>query len=117
MATRRAYLVEWGIAWMQPDQYILIGNRHEWGGEVPFGIDSVARRQHVYVIGQTGAGKSTLLKNLIIQDVHAGRGVGLIDPHGDLALDILDHIPTHRTNDVIYFDPASNASLGINLFR
>ena len=44
------------------------------------------RAQHLYVVGKTGLGKSTLLRNLILQDLYAGRGVGLLDPHGDLAL-------------------------------
>ncbi len=102
---------------MEPDENIIIGHRHEWGGEIPFGVDSAARRQHVYIIGQTGSGKSTLLRNLIIQDIAAGRGIGLIDPHGDLASEILDYIPAGRTNDVVHFNPASKDSLGINLFR
>ncbi len=84
---------------------------------MPFGIDVPARRQHVYVIGQTGAGKSTLLRNLILQDIEDGRGVALIDPHGDLAADILEQIPPCRTNDVVYFDPAAPDPLAINLFR
>ena len=96
---------------------VYIGHRHEWGGDVPFSIDTPARRQHVYVIGQTGAGKSTLLRNLILQDIEDGRGVALIDPHGDLAADILEHIPPRRTGDVVYFDPSSPDPLAINLFR
>jgi len=99
------------------DEHIFVGHRHEWGGETPFGLDVPERRQHVYVIGQTGAGKSTLLRNLILQDIEAGRGVGVIDPHGDLALDILDHIPAWRTNEVVYFDPSAKDPLAINLFR
>ena len=62
-----------------------MGHRHEWGGDYPFGLKPHERRQHLYVIGQTGTGKSTLLQNLILQDIEAGRGVALIDPHGDLA--------------------------------
>jgi len=102
---------------MEQGDQIFIGHRHEWGGETPFAIDVPARRQHVYVIGQTGAGKSTLLRNLILQDIEDGRGVGLIDPHGDLALDVLDHIPPWRTDDVVYFDASSRDPLAINLFR
>lgn len=102
---------------MEQDNQVFIGHRHEWGGETPFGIDVPARRQHVYVIGQTGAGKSTLLRNLILQDIDAGRGVALIDPHGDLAAEILEHIPPRRTGDVVYFDPASPDPMAINLFR
>jgi hypothetical protein len=96
---------------------VYVGLRHEWGGEKPFALGVHERRQHVYVIGQTGAGKSTLLRNLIIQDIEAGRGVALIDPHGDLASDVLEQIPPWRTNDVVYFDPASRDPLALNLFR
>ena len=71
----------------------------------------------MYIIGQTGSGKSTLIRNLILQDIEDGRGVALIDPHGDLAADILEHIPPRRTNDVVYFDPADPHPLAINLFR
>jgi energy-coupling factor transporter ATP-binding protein EcfA2 len=94
-----------------------MGKRHEWGGDLPFGLEPHERRQHLYVIGQTGTGKSTLLRNLILQDIEAGRGVGLIDPHGDLAHDILDHIPPWRTDDIVYFDPSAPDPLAINLFR
>lgn len=87
------------------DSFVYIGNRTIWGGETPFGFSPDDRRQHCYVIGKTGTGKSTLLKNLILQDIHAGRGVGLIDPHGDLAQDILDHYPPSRADDLVYFHP------------
>jgi uncharacterized protein DUF87 len=96
---------------------VYVGLRHEYGGEKPFSIGLSERRQHVYAIGQTGAGKSTLLRNLIMQDIEAGRGVALIDPHGDLASDVLEQIPPWRTSDVVYFDPASRDPLSINLFR
>src|SRR5947207_2995889 len=102
---------------MEQEDHIFIGHRHQWGGEIPFSIGVSNRRQHVYVIGQTGAGKSTLLRNLILQDIEAGRGVALLDPHGDLAADVLDHIPTWRTGDVVYFDPSEPDPLAINLFR
>ncbi len=87
------------------DDMAYIGKRQVWGGEQPFGFSPDDRRQHCYVIGKTGTGKSTLLKNLILQDIHAGRGVGLIDPHGDLAQDILDHFPPSRADDLVYFHP------------
>ncbi len=95
-----------------------IGNRKIWGGEKPFGISTVDRRQHLYVIGKTGTGKTTLLRNLISQDIERGRGVGVIDPHGDLAEEILDSIPKWRANDVLYFNPAdSDFPVGFNLLQ
>lgn len=69
-----------------------------------FAIRADDRRRHLAVVGKTGMGKSTLLENLVVSDVIAGRGVGLIDPHGDLAEAILDQVPGPRTNDVIVFD-------------
>ncbi|MFH1233489.1 MAG: type IV secretion system DNA-binding domain-containing protein [Patescibacteria group bacterium] len=71
-----------------------------------FGIKSDDRRRHMYLIGKTGMGKSTVLENMIINDIKAGRGVVVVDPHGDLAEKVIDFIPDNRVNDVIYFNPA-----------
>lgn len=97
---------------------IIIGTREIWGGDNPFGLSPADRRQHLYVIGKTGTGKTTLLRNLIVQDVLAGRGVGVLDPHGDLAQELLDLIPPWRTDDVAYFNPADEKSIiGLNLLQ
>lgn len=73
------------------------------------------RRRHLYVIGQTGTGKSTLLLNLIRQDLAAGEGLALLDPHGDLALAALEYVPSRRTNDLVYLDPADTGRpIGFN---
>ena len=96
---------------------VLFGHRHDFGGARLFGLGVSERRQHLYIIGQTGSGKSTLIRNAILQDIEAGRGVGIIDPHGDLAQEILDHIPTWRTDDVVYFDPSAPDALSINFFK
>src|SRR5438477_1013882 len=64
------------------------------------------RRRHLYIVGQTGTGKSTLLLNLIAQDLAAGQGLALLDPHGDLAEAVLLHVPRDRTNDLVYLNPA-----------
>jgi hypothetical protein len=70
-----------------------------------FGIRKKDRRSHIYAIGKTGTGKSTLLKNMLIEDIRRGEGLALIDPHGDLAEDILHCVPEERMEDVIYFNP------------
>jgi hypothetical protein len=62
------------------------------------------RERHLYIVGKSGSGKSTFLYNLAVGDILAGEGVAVIDPHGDLALDILDAIPRSRINDVCYLD-------------
>jgi hypothetical protein len=69
-----------------------------------FGILPDDRRRHVAILGKTGMGKSTLLYNLLVSDIHVGRGVALIDPHGDLADALLQAVPPRRTNDVVLFD-------------
>jgi hypothetical protein len=69
-------------------------------------ISPETRRKHVAIFGATGTGKSTLLRNMIAWDISAGAGVSVLDPHGQLVEDILDHhIPRSRTDDVIYFNP------------
>lgn len=95
-----------------------IGTRREWDREQPFGLSAADRRHHLYVIGKTGSGKTTLLRNLILQDIEAGRGVGIIDPHGDLAEELLDFIPPRRTDHVLYFNPADvDHPIGFNPFQ
>ncbi|MFA6038787.1 MAG: type IV secretion system DNA-binding domain-containing protein [Candidatus Peribacteraceae bacterium] len=76
------------------------------GERKKFGIRTDDRRRHMYIIGKTGMGKSVLLENMIRSDILAGKGVAVIDPHGDLVDAALRFIPSGRTNDVILFDPA-----------
>jgi len=71
-----------------------------------FGIKEKNRRGHMYIIGKTGTGKSTLIENMVASDIKAGNGLALIDPHGDLAEDILRLVPKRRIDEVIYFNPA-----------
>ncbi len=85
-----------------------LGSTNFRGTDTPFWLMPEDRRRHVYVIGKTGMGKSTLLENMIFDDINKWRGVGLVDPHGDLAEAILAFIPKHRTNDVILFDPSDS---------
>ena len=73
------------------------------------------RRRHLYIVGQTGTGKSTLLLNLIREDMLSGEGVALLDPHGDLAEAVLQHVPKHRTNEFVYLNPAdTDRPIGFN---
>ena len=97
---------------------IALGTRTFWVADDPqlFFLEPAQRRQHLYVVGKTGLGKTTLLRNMILQDLWNGSGVGLLDPHGDLAEEILDMIPSERTEEVLYFDPGDlSYPVGLNL--
>lgn len=83
-----------------------------------FGIKTDDRRRHMYVLGKTGMGKTTLLENLILSDIIAGHGCCYIDPHGDTAEKLIDFIPSHRINDVVYFNPSDTAyPMGFNILE
>ncbi|NOS67724.1 MAG: type IV secretion system DNA-binding domain-containing protein, partial [Candidatus Peribacteraceae bacterium] len=90
----------------QNDDLTVLGEAVFRGHRTKFGIKTDDRRRHIYTIGKTGMGKSTLLENMIYSDIISGKGVALIDPHGDLVEAVLRFIPKERTNDVILFDPA-----------
>ncbi|MDO8460867.1 MAG: type IV secretion system DNA-binding domain-containing protein [bacterium] len=76
------------------------------------------RRRHMYIIGKTGTGKTEFLKNMIMQDIKAGEGVAVVDPHGDLIDDILLLIPPNRAEDVILFDPSdTQRPMGLNMLE
>ena len=95
---------------------LLLGtNEHD--GELRHVSLSVEERlRHTYVIGASGTGKSTLLLSMVAQDIEAGHGFAVLDPHGDLIEDILARIPPERVGDVILFDPADEAfPVGFNI--
>ena len=101
---------------MKDEPNIIIGERSGWGKPQRFGISTEDQRQHLYIIGKTGSGKTTLLRNLILQHIALNHGVGLIDPHGDLAEEILHHVPPRRANHFCYFNPGDlEYPLGLNL--
>jgi hypothetical protein len=88
------------------DDLTILGEAVFRGQRHTFGIRTDDRRRHIYTIGKTGMGKSTVLENMVYSDIHSGKGLAVIDPHGDLIDDILKFIPKERTNDVILFDPS-----------
>jgi len=101
---------------MNDQPHITIGERHGWGDPQPFGIATIDERQHIYIIGKTGSGKTTLLRNMILQHIALGHGVGVIDPHGDLAEELLNHIPPTRADHLVYFNPGDlEFPIGLNV--
>ncbi len=83
-----------------------------------FGIKVNDRRRHFYVIGKTGMGKTVMISNMLIQDILNGEGVAFIDPHGDAAEALLEHIPEDRIKDVVYFNPSDlDYPIGFNIME
>ena len=97
---------------------ILIGDNYHHETITPIGLTEEERERHMYIIGGTGNGKTTMLFYEILQDIRAGNGVAVLDPHGDLAERILQYIPEERINDVIYLNPDDLAyPIGMNLLE
>lgn len=86
--------------------------------ELPVRLSVESRSQHLWLLGKTGVGKTTLIEQMALQDIYAGRGVIVIDPHGDLIRDLAGRIPRERIEDVILFDPADTEyPVGLNLLE
>lgn len=88
-----------------PEKITFFAKTHTRGQEVPFGIKAQDRQRHMYVIGKTGMGKSTLLENMAAQDIINGEGMCFMDPHGSAIETLLEYVPEHRIDDVVYFAP------------
>ncbi|MFW6053910.1 MAG: type IV secretory system conjugative DNA transfer family protein, partial [Persicimonas sp.] len=78
-------------------------SRHQ-GRRRRVGLEAEDRFRHTYLLGQTGTGKSTLMANMILQDLRRGRGVAVLDPHGNLVESVLERMPEERSGDVVLFD-------------
>lgn len=88
------------------------------GISTPIGLSTAERERHIFITGGTGNGKTTLLKFAIVQDIQSGKGVAVIDPHGDMAESLLGYVPKERLNDVIYFNPDDlTHPIGLNLLE
>ena len=95
-----------------------IGETSYRGEHRPVFVSEDDRRRHLYSIGQTGTGKTTFMKNMILDDIQKGKGVAVLDPHGDLIDDILSLMPESRFDDVIVFDPGDlERPLGLNMLE
>lgn len=101
-----------------PKEGAILGKNLYRGLEAVIRLQKDDRRRHLYVVGQTGTGKSVFLRNMIIQDIKEGHGVGVLDPHGDLVESILGLVPQERAEDVVVLDPADlERSLGLNMLE
>lgn len=81
-------------------------------------MDEQDRRRHVYIIGTTGVGKSNLMYHMALQDIEMGRGVGVVDPHGDFVEYLLENMPAERYEDVVVFDPSQTEHpIGLNMLE
>lgn len=103
---------------MLPQDGVLIGENVFRNETRKVHISDEDRRRHVYVIGQTGTGKSNMITGMAASDIQEGKGVAVIDPHGDLIDSILGLLPKSRMNDVIVFDPGDlERPLGLNMLE
>jgi len=101
-----------------PTSGVVLGHNLFRGQDQQIRLQAVDRRRHTYIIGMTGSGKSVLMTNLAIQDIAAGHGVGVIDPHGTMVEDILAHIPESRLHDVVLFDAGDvDRPMGLNMLE
>ncbi len=107
-----------GMADAPPEERLFIGENHYLGFAQKVFLSQSDRRQHTYVVGQTGTGKTTLIKSMILGDMWTGRGVGVIDPHGDLFEELLRNIPPRRLHDVVIVDPSdTDFPVGFNMLE
>jgi hypothetical protein len=101
-----------------PEEGLVLGRNVFRGEERIVRLLQDDKRRHVYIVGQTGTGKTALLQEMIRQDIEAGEGLCVIDPHGDLAENILGFIPQERIRDVIYFNPTDiERPVGLNILE
>jgi hypothetical protein len=105
-------------SYLVQDQDYFLGINKVGKDEIRVSLSDEHRLSHTHISGATGMGKSTLLANMFIQDVKAGNGCVMFDPHGDIVEDILKRIPESRQNDVIILDPSdSEYPVGFNLLH
>jgi len=101
-----------------PEEGVVIGESVFRGDVKKIKISDEDRRRHIYIVGQTGTGKTTFMTNMIIDDIRHGKGVALIDPHGEFVSNILGLIPKSRCEDVAVIDPSDLARpIGLNMLE
>lgn len=97
---------------------VVIGQNEHHGSSTPIGLTEQERERHVYIIGGTGNGKTTMLQFQIVQDMQNGKGLAVIDPHGDMAETLLRYVSEDRVQDIVYFNPDDlEYPVGLNLLE
>ncbi len=100
------------------NEVTLIGSTDYRWKAMRFGIRREDKFRHIYIVGKTGMGKSTFISNMVRSDMITNNGLGVIDPHGDLIDEVMAHIPSRRTNDVVIFDVGDTSfPVGFNILE
>ena len=101
-----------------PQFDVVVGVNKHHGTETSIGLTASERERHMFIVGGTGSGKTTMLKYQIVQDIRNGKGLAIIDPHGDLAEELLEYIPEERKGELIYLNPDDlDHPIGVNLLE
>ena len=101
-----------------PKEGLLLGYVEYRGQKTDVKMKTPDRQRHLYIIGKSGGGKSVFTARMAIQDIKEGKGVCVVDPHGDLVEAVLEHIPKERADDVIIFNPSDlDRPLGLNMLE
>lgn len=101
-----------------PEEGLILGYSEYRGHRYTIRIKQQDRRRHMYIIGKSGSGKSEFMKSMAKRDIEEGRGVCIMDPHGELAREMLEFVPRERADDVIYFSPADfERPMGLNMLE
>lgn len=86
-------------------------------GLLPVSISLKNFATHLYVVGQSGQGKSKFLQHVLYELASKGWGCGVLDPHSDLANDLLGQLASYpkrrpwladpvNQKRILYLDPA-----------
>lgn len=101
-----------------PQDGVILGENVYRGTKTLVRMKDNDRRRHMYIIGMTGTGKSTTMATMAVQDIRNGKGVCVVDPHGELIEEVIQHIPKERLEDVIIFDPSDiERPIGLNMLE
>ncbi len=103
----------------QGKQLDVVFAKNTYGGiTTEIGLTDEQRATHMYILGRTGSGKTTMMFRMAMEDIQKGRGIAFIDPHGDVAQELLATIPEERINDLVYVNPADlKYPVGINVLE